>query len=242
MKIRAPGPEFKNPNRENLSEKAEKVIIKILSLFIHIKVIVRILATLGSFFEFVYFVQKKFGEERLKVYSSREKLYFEMMQKVAKGDVVCCEFGVAWGYTSAFWLMNVTNKDLRWIGFDRFEGLPRDWQGQSKGAFSTDSVTPKLEDFRVSWVKGDVEKTFTPSIIQDLEGFNQRIFFFDFDIFEPSMFVLEQIKPKLRKGDLLYFDEARMIDERFLINNFLFPNIRLNILGITVNAIAFQVK
>jgi hypothetical protein len=243
MNFIKPDPQFNNPNRIHLSASTELFLSKILSQFVRSKRMIRFFSVLGSFFELVDFINnnKKISGSNLKVYESREKLYGLMMEKLFEGRVLCCEFGVAWGYTSAFWLVNVSKKNLKWIGFDRFEGLPRSWDDHPKGAFSTGGSTPPLNDERVSWVVGDIEATLSEDIVKTMETFDQRIFFFDFDIFEPSLFAYQRMVSTLKSGDLLYFDEARMIDERFLIKNYVSSEINFRLVGLTVNAIAIEV-
>jgi hypothetical protein len=240
MRINTPGPEFKNPNREKLTSKVELVVSRLLSLFLNRRKFVPLLAVVGSFFEFAHIIEQGHSG-KIKMYSSREKLYAAMMRKIGKGNVVCCEFGVAWGYTSAFWLLNIQKADLKWIGLDRFEGLPRRWFGHPEGAFSTGGATPPLIDPRVEWLKGDIDKTVNEDFLNQIQSFDQRLFFFDLDIFEPSEYAFTKLKHLLKSGDVLYFDEARMIDERFLIKNYVLPNLNCRVLGITINAIALEV-
>ena len=51
----------------------------------------------------------------------------------------------------------------------------------------------------------------------------QALIFFDLDIFAPSLIAWNGISRNLRVGDVLYFDEAFDKDERMLLNNYILP-------------------
>jgi hypothetical protein len=68
---------------------------------------------------------------------SREKVWDKLISGVARDrPVVVWEFGVAWGYSTDWWLKRLPQKDLNWHGFDRFIGLPRDWRNYRAGDLS----------------------------------------------------------------------------------------------------------
>ena len=240
MPFLRPNSEFINPNRDKLNAKVEFILSRALSLSLHSRRVVYFFSILGSFFEFVQIVQTQ-QSKKIRMYTSRERLYLAMMEKLKVGKAVCCEFGVAWGYTSAFWLLNLKKSNLKWIGLDRFEGLPRSWDKLPKGAFSTEGKTPPLVDTRVEWLKGDIEKTVDTDFLNQLQSFDQRLLFFDLDIFEPSEYAFDKLIHLLKSGDILYFDEARIIDERFLIANYVLPKLKCRVIGITINALAIEV-
>jgi len=112
------------------------------------------------------------------------------------------EFGV-WKGTS----INFFSDYVKTIyGFDSFEGLPHDWEGQhlTKGAFNLDGKIPKMKS-NVIIVKGYIENT--------LENFlnvhNPKINFVhvDVDTYKSSLYILKSIKSYLDKGAIIIFDE-----------------------------------
>jgi hypothetical protein len=72
---------------------------------------------------------------------SREKVWDKIISGLARDrPVVVWEFGVAWGYSTDWWLKRLPQKDLNWHGFDRFIGLPRDWRNYRAGDLSAGGV------------------------------------------------------------------------------------------------------
>lgn len=141
------------------------------------------------------------------------------------------EFGVAWGYTTNWWLSRSAPETIsEWHGFDRFEGLPRAWRSMPAGTFSADGKTPLISDDRVAWYVGDVEDTLDQfDFSRSVEA--RTLYYFDFDIYEPTHYVWERISPYLALGDLLYFDEAAYPDERRVLVEDVMPGGDYRLLG-----------
>jgi len=133
------------------------------------------------------------------------------------------EFGVAWGYLTWFWFTKSSASIITWDGFDRFTGLPRDWRGLPFGTFNADGDVPTINDSRITWHVGDVEKTIS-TLNLAREKNCSLLFFFDLDIYEPSKFAFDHIKAYLKPGDILYFDEAFDTDERKLLDETILPS------------------
>ena len=112
------------------------------------------------------------------------------------------EFGV-WKGDSANFFSKFVNK---FYVFDSFEGLKEDWIGTSdtKGTFNLDKQIPKLNS-NIKPVVGWIEDTFDDF----LKKHNPKINFvhLDMDIYSPTKFILEKIKPYLVKNSILIFDE-----------------------------------
>ena len=114
------------------------------------------------------------------------------------------EFGVANGDGTKFWLERLGQ--VEYHGFDCFTGMPEDYRQVPKGVFDMSGAPPPdINDARVTWHIGNVEDTVSAFHFPDSAS---RIFLFDLDLYHPTKFVLSKIKPTLRKGDVLYFDEA----------------------------------
>jgi hypothetical protein len=163
-----------------------------------------------------------------------------MAHAVGREPVRGIEFGVAWGYGTGWWLNRLSDPELRWDGFDRFTGLPRDWRDLDEGHFDAEGRPPAIDDARVTWHVGDVEDHVT-SLALDRSTPFQLVVLFDLDIYEPSKIAWEYLRPHLRPGDLLYFDEAFDSDERKLLDEDVLPSGDFTFVGATPMALAIQV-
>jgi len=112
------------------------------------------------------------------------------------------EFGV-WKGTSANFFSKYVNK---FYVFDSFEGLKEDWVGTDlpSGFFNLNKKIPKLNsniEPIVGWVEDTLEdflKTHNPKI---------NFVHLDMDIYGPTKFTLEKLKPYLVKNAIIIFDE-----------------------------------
>ncbi len=125
------------------------------------------------------------------------------------------EFGVAKGDMIKYWSAVNINPQSEFIGFDSFEGLPEDWGILKKGHFDTHQLIPKISDPRVKFVKG----WFQDTIFKELPSCNYKkrvIFHLDADLYSSTLFVLFQIHPYIKKGDIVIFDEFSKYEDEFL--------------------------
>jgi hypothetical protein len=180
---------------------------------------------------------------KLRIFSTREKLWERVLEEYELGEEpnIYFEFGVAWGYLTSWWTQKIQNDSSKWHGFDRFTGLPRKWEALPEGAFSANGDTPQIFDERIVWHIGDVESKIHEIAETSLAAFHRRIIFFDLDIYEPTKIAYESLKPYLRKGDILYFDEARMADEWKLISEQVIKDCTFKVIGITFNCLAIEI-
>ena len=117
------------------------------------------------------------------------------------------EFGVWRGHGVNLFAKQLPDTTI-W-GFDSFEGLEEDWTGHAKGGqagrFSLKGQLPEVAD-NVRLVKGWVQDTVPPWLADHAD---QGIVFahLDLDTYTPTRFVLEAIRPRLRTGSVLLFDE-----------------------------------
>mgnify|MGYP003686250607 FL=1 len=97
-------------------------------------------------------------------------------------------------------------KDKKIYGFDSFLGMREDWSGTDveQGFFNLNGKLPKTKK-NVELVKGWVQDT----VHNFLEEHDPHICFahMDLDTYESTKFVLEEIKPYLKKGSILLFNE-----------------------------------
>ena len=98
-------------------------------------------------------------------------------------------------------------KEKKIYGFDSFYGLKEDWIGNAefeKGYFNLGGKMPPVKN-NVILIKGWVQDTVNNFLKQN----NPEICFahMDLDTYESTKFVLSQIKPYLKKGSILLFNE-----------------------------------
>ena len=72
------------------------------------------------------------------------------------------EFGVAQGNSMRLISSAFTSPYARFYGFDSFMGLPERWQMHDVGAFSNKGNPPRIDDERVSFVKGWFQNSVPP--------------------------------------------------------------------------------
>ena len=111
------------------------------------------------------------------------------------------EFGVWKGRSANFWSKYVKKLYV----FDSFQGLREDWTGVTgKGTFNLNGKIPKLNK-NVIPIKGWVEDT----LCDFLEEYKPKINFvhLDMDLYNPTSFTLQKIKPYLVDGAIILFDE-----------------------------------
>ena len=78
----------------------------------------------GQIADFVDWQQRVFGNQTT-VFGRREKLWERLAQRLDPNrPLFVLEFGVAWGYSTNWWLCRLGGRDVVWHGFDRFTGLP----------------------------------------------------------------------------------------------------------------------
>lgn len=152
------------------------------------------------------------------------------------------EFGVAFGNASHWWLSHHDSTVIAtWDGFDRFTGLPRSWRELDAGAFDAGGRTPAIDDSRVAWHVGDVEDTIGELSASRISS-GRRLVYFDLDVYEPSKVVWDWVRPHLRPGDILYFDEAFDADERRLLNETIMPAGTYDYIGATDMNLAIEIR
>jgi len=157
-----------------------------------------------------------------------DKIY----QNILTLNGVVMEFGVRWGANLATLALlrsiyEPYNPYRKIIGFDTFDGFPEihpnDGQDVSV-AVGSHKVTESYEEYLASilymieksapishlkkfeLVKGDAVQTVEDYIARHQETL-VALAYFDFDIYLPTIKVLESIKPRLLNGSILAFDE-----------------------------------
>ena len=117
------------------------------------------------------------------------------------------EFGVWRGHGVNLFAKQVPDGVTVW-GFDSFEGLEENWTGHAKGGqagrFTLKGKLPEVEP-NVQLVKGWVQDT-VPGWL-DAEEAPASFLHLDLDTYTPTRFVLDALRPRLRAGTVILFDE-----------------------------------
>jgi O-methyltransferase len=135
----------------------------------------------------------------------RPALFHNLFSRYGDTPVLYLEFGVYKGYSMRLWSKGLIQRNSRLFGFDCFEGLPDDWHANAPaGRFNVNGRIPQIDDPRLTFVKGLFEDT--------LPGFHvpehtRLIVNLDADLYSSTRYVLDWLRPHLRAGDVLYFDE-----------------------------------
>ncbi|MBL77069.1 MAG: crotonobetainyl-CoA--carnitine CoA-transferase [Chloroflexi bacterium] len=164
---------------------------------------------------------------------SRILFLHELYKKIIPIPGNIFEFGTRFGqimsfYTSLRGIYEPYNWSRKIIGFDTFEGFPKEphkkdggHSATSKGAYSTEKnyeeILEKILEYHESEnpishikkfeiVKGDIEKTLDGYLNQNPHTLI-ALAYIDFNLYEPTKYVLEKIKPFLTKGSILAFDD-----------------------------------
>lgn len=145
-------------------------------------------------------------------YKKRFALYDFIIQyqNLQSTNIIYLEFGVAAGASLKYWMDKNQHQESLFYGFDTFEGLPEKWGHFKKGDMNSSELTIK-EEGRVSFVKGLFQDTLHDFIINNsniLKNQNlSKVIHLDADLYSSTLFVLSQIHPYFKKGDIVIFDE-----------------------------------
>jgi hypothetical protein len=235
---------FKNGAPTKFTILSQNIFTKV--FFKNIRVLEK-LQNIGEISNYLLWVKHVFHNPKL--FWSREHLWKEIIlsSKIeSSGKVNVLEFGVAWGYTTNWFMRNVKNQNILWQGFDTFTGLPISWRNLEKEHFSNNGDFPKILDSRIKFHKGLVEETL---IKIDSSNFHQHklILLFDLDLYGPTDFSYNYLKSFLKPGDIIYFDEAFDKDERKVLNESVINGslnelgLNFKLIGITPMALALEI-
>lgn len=195
------------------------------------------LTTAGDIIRLQFTLKSNFGTT--KHVSSREILWNRIIENIEL-EANVYEFGVAYGYTTNYFLTRI-KQNIKYHGFDLFTGLPTAWRNLAQGTFSTEGKPPSITDERLTWAIGDISRTFTSEY--KFPAGKQNIFLFDFDLFGPTLHAYQVCKNAnlFVEGSIIYFDEAFDPEELLIIQNYLFQDVQLDLIGSTWNAVAFRI-
>jgi methyltransferase family protein len=116
-------------------------------------------------------------------------------------DGLFLEFGVAGG--NSIRRIATLNPSKKIYGFDSFHGLPERWGTLPKGHFACD--VPNNLPSNVELVVGLFDATL-PQFLSEHPG-DVAFAHIDSDLYESAKCVLDNLKPRLKPGSILAFDE-----------------------------------
>jgi len=164
---------------------------------------------------------------------SRILFLHELYKKIITVPGNIFEFGTRFGqimsfYTSLRGIYEPYNWSRKIIGFDTFEGFPNEpnekdgvHTATAKGSYSTkknyegilekilkyhESENPISHIKKFEIVKGDIEKTLDEHLKKNPQTVI-ALAYVDFNLYEPTKYCLEKIKPFLTKGSVIAFDD-----------------------------------
>jgi hypothetical protein len=123
-------------------------------------------------------------------FPTRRAVLFDFVAKTI-GDVplTYLEFGVHQGVSMHMIGKLFTNPASRFHGFDSFEGLPESWGNKGPGHFSTEGAAPRMEDPRVTFIKGWFQNTLPQFLATEKPG-GSVLVQFDADVYSATLFLL----------------------------------------------------
>jgi hypothetical protein len=138
-------------------------------------------------------------------FKGRQQLYkYVLPQALNENSGLFLEFGVYKG--DSINRMADLRHDVRWHGFDSFEGLPEAWTlGARKGAFSVGGVSPPVRP-NVTLIKGFFEQTL-PGFVAEHKGERITFIHIDCDLYSATKTVFDQLENMLSPGCIIVFDE-----------------------------------
>jgi hypothetical protein len=115
------------------------------------------------------------------------------------------ELGVHQGASLRWWADHLTAVGAALHGFDSFQGLPEAWNEQhGAGRFSTGGQAPVIDDDRVQLFVGWFDETLPAYRAPDHDALFINL---DADLYSSTMTALRALRPLIREGTWLYFDQ-----------------------------------
>jgi len=148
-------------------------------------------------------------------YEKRYPLYKWVIENEKLAEPVnYIEFGVATGKSFRWFLNENKHPESRFYGFDTFDGLPEDFGGFKKGAFSNNNKIPEIDDTRGKFYQGLFQQT-VPDFLKELDGSKRNVLMMDADLYSATLYALASLAPHLKKGDIIFFDEFAVPTHEF---------------------------
>lgn len=147
---------------------------------------------------------------------ARYLLYQQVLrsQGLADQQIQYLEFGVFRGDSIRWWVENNGHPASTFVGFDTFTGLAEQWGHRCVGTFSTRGELPEIDDARCSFEVGLFQEKL-PGFLRATPAGQRTIYHLDADLYSSTLFVLTQLVSRLRRGDVVIFDEFSSVLHEF---------------------------
>jgi Macrocin-O-methyltransferase (TylF) len=142
----------------------------------------------------------------------RTAVFESVARQVRDKKVLYLEFGVYAGASMRYWSRELHHPETKLQGFDSFEGLPEDFDTNGpyrKGTFDVGGVIPEIDDTRVKFFKGwfeDILPTYS------VPSHDVLVITMDADLYSSTKYVLCFLRPYIRAGTFIYFDDLSRPD------------------------------
>jgi O-methyltransferase len=112
-----------------------------------------------------------------------------------------------------------------------------------KQHYDTAGQTPKIEDDRVTFIKGLFQDSL-PRFLNDYKPQQKKVIHMDADLYSSTLFVLTKLIPLLEKDDIIIFDEFGVPTHEFRAFNdiVLSYNLKYEFLGAINNYLQIAIK
>ena len=154
------------------------------------------------------------------------------------------EFGVEEGMSFKWWVNENKNTKARFFGFDTFAGSPENFGVMKREDFDVKGQFPDVnDDPRCFFIKGLFQESLLP-FLKKHEFINRKVIHMDADLYSATLFVLTQIYPYLKNGDIIIFDEFGVPTHEFkAFNDFISSYyLEYNVLGAVNNYLQVAIK
>jgi Macrocin-O-methyltransferase (TylF) len=142
--------------------------------------------------------------------AGRRAVYAELAALVESRKVLYLEFGVATGASMRWWSNALKNPASVLHGFDSFEGLPEQGGPWKQGQFDQRGQIPAIDDPRVKFFKGWFNEVLPTYPVCQHEVLVVNL---DADLYSSTIYVLRWLRPHLKPGTLVYFDDMSVVDQ-----------------------------
>lgn len=140
----------------------------------------------------------------------RWEVFDVVVSRVQDKRVLYLEFGVFRGRTTRYWSTRLRNPESRLHGFDSFEGLPEEWADHAKGhIFNASGEIPVIADARVQFFKGWFDQVLPHYVVPEHDVL---VLIMDADLYSSTSYVLRHLRPYIRQGTLIYFDDMNHVE------------------------------
>jgi O-methyltransferase len=177
-------------------------------------------------------------------YEDRFKLHEYVFEtEKLEREINYLEFGVADGISFKWWINKNKNINSKFIGFDTFTGLPEDFGVMKKKDFDTKGILPDINDSRAEFRAGLFQHSL-PKFIKEFNFDKRTVLHMDADLYSSTLFVLTMLGLKIKKDDIIIFDEFGVPTHEFRAFCDFFDSymIQYKILGAINNYLQLAIK